>query len=40
MFDAPANMNNVTLRFKFNDFNNFAIGMPPVAWQLMVTVIY
>ena len=33
-----ANMNNV--KFKFNDFNGFAIGMPPVAWQLVVTVIY
>ena len=32
------NMNNV--KFKFNDFNGFAIGMPPVAWQLVVTVIY
>ena len=32
------NMNNV--EFKFNDFNGFAIGIPPVAWQLVVTVIY
>ena len=31
-------INNV--KFKFNDFNGFAIGMPPVAWQLVVTVIY
>ena len=33
-----ANMNNV--KFKFNDFNGFAIGIPTVAWQLVVTVIY
>ena len=37
--EAPANMNNVTSKFKFNDINNFAIGMRPVTWQLMVTVI-
>ena len=40
MLDTPANMNNITLNFKYNDFNDFAIGMPPVAWQLVVTVIY
>ena len=39
MLDAPANMNNVTLKFKFNDFNNFVVGVAPVAWQLVVTVI-
>ena len=33
-----ANMNNV--KFKFNDLNGFAIGIPTVAWQLVVTVIY
>ena len=32
------NMNN--FKFKFNDFNGFAIGMPPVALQLVVIVIY
>ena len=39
MLDALANMNNVTLKFEFNDFKDFAIGMPPVTWQLMVTAI-
>ena len=31
MLDAPANINNVTLKFTFNDFSDFAIGMPLVA---------
>ena len=39
MLDAPANMNNVTLKFKVNDFNDSVVGVPPVAWQLVVTVI-
>ena len=39
ILDTPwANMNNV--KFEFNDFNDFSIGMPPVARQLVVTVIY
>ena len=32
------NMKNV--KFKFSDFNGFPIGMPPVSWQLVITVIY
>ena len=40
MLDAPANMNNITLKFRFNDFNDFAICMPPAVWQLVVTVIH
>ena len=40
MLDVPANMNNVTYKYKVNDFTDFAIVMPPVAWQLVVTVIY
>ena len=38
MLDVPANMNNVTYKYKVNDFTDFAIVMPPVAWQLVVTV--
>ena len=40
MLDVPANMKNVTWKFQSNDFNDFAIGMPPVAWQLVAIVIY
>ena len=40
MLDAPANMNNETLKLEFDDFNGFAIGMPPVTRQLVVNVIY